>query len=80
MFLIFLVCLTYFWLWLKTARLPGYEIQSCDTAVIWVIELGFVCNGENSVCVGRFGFDFKCHCLYTLTCAGVAHFDAVQFR
>lgn len=51
MFLIFLACLTYFWLWLETARPPVCEIQSCDTAVIWVTELGFVCNWRNCVSV-----------------------------
>lgn len=51
MFLIFLACLTYFWLWLETARLPVCEIQSCDMAVIWVIALGFVCNWGGCLCV-----------------------------
>lgn len=36
MFLVFLACLTYFWLWLETACLPVCEIQSCAMAAIWV--------------------------------------------
>ena len=59
MFLIFLACLTYFWFWLETARLPVCEIQSCDTAVIWVIELGIVC--VNWKCLGKFRFFFLFH-------------------
>lgn len=52
--LIFLDCLTYFWLWMETASLPVCEIQSCDTTVICVIELGLVCDGlKHYVCVGR---------------------------
>lgn len=80
MFLIFLVRLTYFWLRLETARPPVCEIQSCDMAVIWVMELGFVCNGGKlRMCVGRCVFDFECHYMYTrLTCAGLTRFDAVQ--
>lgn len=44
MFLIFLASLTYFWLWLETARPPVCEMQSCDTTVIWVMELCLVFN------------------------------------
>lgn len=66
MFFIFLACLTYFWLWLETARPSVCEIQSCDTPVIWVRELGLVCNrGKLCKCVGKLVFDFDCHCLYT---------------
>lgn len=84
MFWIFLACLTYFWLWLETARLPVYAIQSCDMAMIWVMELVFVCNWGRSLslCVCVLVYEvvsFKW--LYiTLTCTGLVHFDAVQFR
>ena len=82
MFLIFLACLTYFWLWLETARPPVCEMQSYYTSVIWIIELGLVSNGgKKCMCVDRFVFNRECHCFWNrLARAGVVHFHAMRLR